>query len=286
MRLTLAALALLAGCGARTEPADLGGSPIAPADGGVTDAGIPGVDAPFDAAPACEAGTIEVAYVLDGEENLYRYDPQTGQAILLGPLSCGDGNVAWTMTATRDHAYVVYTDWTIYVVDLATLVCTPTAFQAGQLGLEDEFGVAAVPGPSGDRIFYYGTPSDVGAPILAVSDTQSFELTEVGSIQPPPPAQGGFPVNLTSDGNGHLYAYSPLGLVQEIDEGTGNVLQSVDTRVTSTATWATIAYGSTLYLWADTEVFGYDLGSRRRTSDFEVGIDAIGASAVTVCAGP
>ncbi|HEY6460648.1 MAG TPA: hypothetical protein VIY73_10875, partial [Polyangiaceae bacterium] len=179
-----------------------------------------------------------------------------------------------------------YTDWTIYVVDLATLVCTPTPFQAGQLGLDDDFGVAAVPGPSGDRIFYYGTPSDVGGPILAVSDTSTFELTEIGAVLPAPPSEGRFPVNLTSDGSGHLYAYSPLGLVQEIDAATGEVLQSVDTGVTSSTTWATIAYGATLYLWADTEVVGYDLGSRRRTSELEAGVAAIGANAVAVCAGP
>lgn len=273
------------GCGARTDLGLRGGGP-GTAEGGSGPPPPGGSDAavPVEAAPPCEAGTIDVAYALGDDSTLYRYDPQSGQASALGPLACGNDNTPWTMTATTEHAYVVYTDWTMYVVDLATLVCTPTPFEFGQLGMDVEFGVAAVGAGAGERIYYYGEPAGGGGPFLAVSDTQSFSLTMVGDVSPAPPSEGGFPVNLTADGTGRLYAYSPLGLVQQIDASSGKVLASVDTGVTSPSTWATIASAAALFLWADTEVVGYDLGTRKRTSDLQVGVAAIGASAVSGCA--
>jgi hypothetical protein len=168
-------------------------------------------------------------------------------------------------------------------VSLPSLACAPTAFQAGQLGLDEEFGVAAVGSGANERLYVYGVPGGSGGPILAVSDTTSFVLSEVGPVLPAPPGEGGFPVNLTADASGRLYAYSPLGLVQEIDSTSGAVLQSVDSGVVSQGTWATIAYGGDLFLWSQSIVVGYDLATRMRTGELYAGVDAIGASAVPGC---
>ncbi len=244
-------------------------------------------DASSDGPPPCEAGTAEYAYALDDVGVLYRYDPVTGRKERMGAPDCGSAeaeNVQWTMTATRDTAYIVYTDWTIYAVDLATLTCSTTAFQPGQLGLEGEFGVAVSGSGASARFFVYGIASGSSNPILAVADATSFVLTRVGEILPAPPAAT-FPVNLTAGADGHLYAFSPGGFLQEIDSATGRVIQSIDTGVQSKTTWATIAYGSDLYLWVGSIVVGYDVARRARTGELYVGVAAVGASSFLTCSG-
>jgi hypothetical protein len=264
------ALALLA-CGARTglEVA------IPPASG----------DAGPDASGPCPTGAVptELAYVLDAVGTIHRYDPHTARAETLGTPDCGNSNVHWTMTATPDTAYIVYTDWTLYAVDLATLACSKTAFDPGPLGNVGEFGVAAVGSGPSAKLFVYGLPTEGDAPVLAVADVGTFALTSVGSIQPAPPPSS-FPVNLTADTAGELYAYSPGGLVQRIDAASGSVLQSRQSDVLTMSTWATIAYTPDLYLWADSRVVGYDLSSGAHTSEHDTGgISAIGASSFVAC---
>jgi hypothetical protein len=241
-------------------------------------------DAGPDAMGPCPTGEVptEQAFVLDRVGTIHRYDPHTGRAETLGTPDCGNSNVQWTMTATPDTAYIVYTDWTLYAVDLATLTCAKTAFDPGQLGDIGQFGVAVVGrGPSA-RLFVYGLPTEGDAPVLAVADVGSFALTSGGSIHPAPPPSS-FPVNLTADTGGQLYAYSPGGLVQRIDPASGFVLQSRQSDVVTMTTWATVAYPSELYLWADSRVVGYDLSSGAHTSDSDAGLFAIGGSSFVAC---
>ena len=279
-----AAVAGLLGCGARTDPGGLGPSVL---DAGASrDAAVR--DSPLESqAPCADGGPPPSVYALDGDGVLYLYDPTTGHSTALGSPDCGNANIAWTVTASVDHAFIVYTDWTLDVVSLPSLACSPTPFVSGQLGLDDEFGVAAVGSGASERLYVYGLPTGGGGPILAVTDTQSYVLQKVGDVLPaPPPGGGGFPVNLTASSDGMLYAFSPLGLVQQIDPFTAAVVRAVDTGVTTDGTWATIAYGSKLFLWVDDEVVGYDLASGSRTDEHDAGVGAIGASAVGGCAGP
>ena len=292
---TVAAAALLA-CGSRTDPGALrpasGADAAAPVDAGAVFDGAPVFDAPFpvdaftppDSGNGCDASTPDISYVFDAVGALYRYDPVAAKVTKLGTPDCGNGNVAWTMTASRENAYIVYTDWTLYAVDLTTLACSPTAFRAGQLGIGDQFGVA-VSGTGGvERLFVYGEPNVGGNPILAVSDLSSFVLTKVGDILPVPPSSS-FPVNLTADSMGHLYAFSPGGLLQQIDEATGVVLQSVQTGVTTMSTWASLTYGPEVYLFVDSRADGYDLPTRTRLSDQDIGVFPIGAGSILTCPG-
>jgi hypothetical protein len=94
-----------------------------------------------------------------------------------------------------------------------------------------------------------------------------------------------YPVNLTADPMGNLYAFSPGGLVQQIDPSSGAVRQSVQTGITSMGTWATLATSRGLYLWVQSEVDGYDLATRAQTSERDAGVLAIGGSSVGGCAG-
>jgi hypothetical protein len=279
----LLAAPLLVACGGRTGleiPSSLGTGDASPAEADASS----GLDA--DAAIRCsDGGPPEVAYALDEVGTLYRFDPQTAQSQPLGTPDCGNGNVQWTMTASNDTAYIVYTDWTLYRVELATMVCTRTLFQASQLGLDGQFGVAVMGSGASERLYVYGLQTGQARPILAVADTISFSMSIVGAIQPAPPADS-FPVNLTADAiTGTLYAFSPQGWLQKIDPATGKVLDAVDSGVTSTSTWATIAYAPHLLLWVGPRVDGYDLETRARTSDRDAGVFAIGASAVVACPG-
>jgi hypothetical protein len=276
----LAAAPLLLACGSRT------GLDVAPSLA-AGDASPPGDAAPtFDAAAHCaDGGPSVLAYALDDVGTIHRFDPQTAQVQPLGTPDCGNGNVQWTMTASNRAAYIVYTDWTLYRVDLATMICAPTPFQASQLGLDGEFGVAVTGSGASERLFVYGVQTGHTDPILAVTDTTSFSMSVVGSVLPAPPVDS-FPVNLTADDvSGTLYAFSPGGWLQKIDPATAKVLDAADSGVTTTSTWATLAFGPQLLLWVGPRVDGYDLAKRTRTSDHDVGVSAVGASAILACPG-
>ncbi len=304
----VAAAVVLAGCGART-PLSVPG----PTGSASDDSGPGASDASVDSGPLAESGPCGSgpSYVLDGAGVLYRYDVTTGHATPLGTPDCGNSNVQWTMTATRDRAYIAYTDGTLYVVDLATLVCTQTPFRPGQLGLDYDFGIAVSGAAGAEQLFVYGLPESATSPILAVSDLTSFVLTKVGDVLPAP-SPSMYPVNLTADPMGNLYAFSPGGLRNstpaspptswrptsaratrdrisvdhhgyssiscssrpQIDPGSGMVRQSVQTGITSMGTWATLATSSGLYLWVQSDVDGYDLATRAQTSERDVSAEA------------
>ena len=288
------ALLLLCGCGARTEPDDLSPAPSGPSDASVPSGDgspVTGVDAGPDAVAHCgDGGRSEVVYALDDVGVLYRYNPFSGKSVALGAPRCADDSVQWTFTASPDHGYIEYTDGTTYEVDLETLACTLTPLDPAEVGLDYDFGIAAAGSGDAERLFLYGVPREPPGqgPILAVADTTSFALTKVGDVLPAP-ANGGYSVNLTADGLGHLYAFAPVGppaFVQEIDSSSAAVLRGVDTGVTTDGTWATIAFGGALYLWVGDEVVGYDLTTQSTTGELDAGVAAVGASAVGGCSGP
>jgi hypothetical protein len=279
-------LACLSACGSRTElPVSAsgdGGTTKIPEGGPLLDAASPFGDARPEAAMGCTRPPTEVAYLLDGEGALYRYDPVKGKATLLGTPSCGDENIAWTMTASGTTAFILYTgDWNLYAVDIATLACTLTPFQNGQLGLDAEYGFAAVGDPVPTQLYFYGIPDGQDQTILAVSDTTSFVLSPVGPITPQPPS--GLVVNLTADKLGNLYAYAPTGYLQRIDPVTAAALQVVQTDVLTEGTWGTLAYGTELILLAETDAVVYDLAAMARQSTRDIHVAHIGAGASLVC---
>jgi len=290
-RLVLAVKALpaiaLAACGSRTglELSSVPADAALPSDALSLDDRASPLDGfvPVDAPGGCTR-PLETSYLLDQVGVLYRYDPEAARATPLGTPSCGDSNLPWTMTASRENAYIVYTDWTMYAVDLKTLVCSPTSFRSGQLGLDVDFGVAVSGSGAAERMFVYGVPTGGDNPILAVSDLSSFVLTKVGDVLPVPPAATD-PINLTADAVGNLYAFSPRGLLLQIDSATGAVLQSLETGVTSLSTWAQATHGSEDFLFVESRAVGYDLADRRRTRTRRIGIFPVGGGSVLTCPG-
>jgi hypothetical protein len=148
-----------------------------------------------------------------------------------------------------------------------------------QLDVGYEFAMAVSSYGGVERLFVYGQPGLGAAPILAVGDLDSFVLTEVGPVVPMPPADG-FTVNLTADGGGHLYAFSPSGYLQEIDQTTGAVLRSSETGVMTNGTWASVAHGADVFLIVDTEAVAYNLASSARIGRHDIGIAPIGGGTV------
>ncbi len=251
------------------EPVD-GAPPVAPAD-----APPPSADASVDAGP------LEVSYLFDGAGVLYRYNPVTGRHVTLGTPDCADSNGLWTATVGREAAYIEFQDGAIYAVDLGTLACTPTLFDVGALDVGYEFGIAVSSYGGVEHLYVYGVPGSGSAPILAVSDLVSFTLTEVGPITPPPPS-GAFTVNLTADGSGHLYAFSPDGVLQEIEETSATLERSIETGITTDGTWASAVHGADVFLIIDTEAIGYDPASGARVSRRDIGIAPIGGGTVFI----
>jgi len=277
-------MALLA-CGSRTGVDLLTVSGAQPLGSGSDASSLMDAAQP-DASSRCgDGGPSAVAYVLDAVGNLYRYYPATGQEVLVGTPSCGDSVIAWTMTAGRDHAYIVYTDWSIYSVDLATLACSPTPFVAGQLGLDDEFGVALTGSGASEQLYYYGVPTGSDTAILAVSDTVSFTLSMIGPVDPMSPNDPLFPVNLTADNAGHLFAYAPEpeGDLIEIDPASGAVLLLIDESLPSGPPYATLAYEGSVYLFADNVVAQFEPPRPGPLSTRMIEAGAIGAGSYIVC---
>jgi hypothetical protein len=194
---------------------------------------------------------------------------------------------AWTMTATRQHAYLVDDlDWSIYQVDLATMRCARTAFSADAISLQDEFGVAAAGAGADERVYFYGLPRGGTTPAVFRCDAVRFQCTAVSPLHPAPAANA-FPVNLTfNERTGHLFAFAPQlpgANVFEIDADTAEVVRAHATGVTTSSTWATIAYGAELLLWVGTDVVSYDLAAGTRTGMQMGAPPAVGASGFVDC---
>jgi hypothetical protein len=284
LALACAALTMIIRCGGRTGlDVPRAGQPPAPPG---PDASPP-TDAAADVVARCgDGGPSDVAYVLDSVGNFYRYQPETGDEILLGTPDCGDPNIPWTMTAGRDHAYIVYTaDWSIFRVDLPTLECSPTPFVPNQLGLDEEFGVALTGSGASEQLYYYGLPNDSSTAILAVSDTVSFALTLIGNVDSMTAGEPFFPVNLTSDNAGHLFAYAPepSGYLLEIDPTSGAVLLSVDEFLPSGPPYATLSYLGSVYLFANDVVTRFEPPAPGPFSSLMIDAGAIGAGSYVVC---
>jgi hypothetical protein len=284
----------LAACGSRTELLVPAG---AADDAGRLDASAdasPDVIAPFDAsvgpdsALSCPDGGLPTAYLFDVAGALYTFSPATLETVLLGTPDCGTTELPWTVSVSREGvAYLVYEDWNIYAVDLATLACHPTVFQSGQLGIDAEFAIAVSRATPTERMFVYGQPAGMPGPILTSTDLTSFVLTEVGPVLPLTTPEAAF--DMQADLSGHLFVFTADGVLTEIDATTAQITSTAPTGFPPSTedSWAVMTYEDQVYMFANLEVARYDatshtavvLGSLTGTGDI------VGASAVP-CVGP
>ena len=181
---------------------------------------LPGIDAstPADASP-CPLGTT-FAYLLSQDARLYRFDPGTLATTLVGPLACpAGGQQPWTLTVSvSGRAYLVYTDWNLYEVDLTTLACVRTPYVAGQLGLVDDVGVTVAPAGGGEALYYVGATSAASSLVLGRSDLAMFALTEVGPVVPTPAELA---LDIRADAFGRIFGLGQQGTLVQNQSGLG-----------------------------------------------------------------
>jgi hypothetical protein len=225
-------------------------------------------------APTCADAKLN-AYLCDDGETLYTFDPMTLATAPIGQLSCPTQATPWTMTVDGlGSAYVIYDDWYVYRVDLATLSCALTPYVPGQLGFTGEEGIAVAAVGGVDRFFVFGASPD---PTLAVSDLTSFVLSPVGPVTPP---NGEFPVAIQGDAFGHLYAFSQDSTFFELSSASAGVTHLGHPSLPGGGNWAVMAYGSQIYLFGAGGTVGrYDPPSQQLTTLGTVGFSVIGASA-------
>jgi hypothetical protein len=245
--LPVLASAGVASCGARTGLQETVG-----VDGGseasiMRDRFVLEEDAPpmidvFDEFPIidlCPDAAATLIYVIGESNNLYSFNPSTGDHDLIGKISCPDpGSSPFSMAVDRAGiAYVVFESNTdglatgLFRVSTKSATCEPTAYDPTQNG-RATFGMGFVAnvgdgGDAGETLFVSqdmdGSVMSNG--LLATIDTTTFTLTNIGPFHPR--VEG---AELTGTGGGRLFAFSPAiegmgeSLIAQIDPATAAVI--------------------------------------------------------------
>ena len=275
---------LVLSCGGRTA-----------LDGFIGERDEAGAKGRTDSGLICPDGGLPVAYLLDTTGALYTLNPATLKSTPLGTPRCGTPHTRdtgpWTISVTQTGtAYVVYKDWSLYAVDLRTLTCATTSFRAGQLDLQDNFGIAVSRTVGTELLYVYGQPNDDGAPILAAMDLVSFVLSEVAPIVPVPPTSSGGAYDVQADLAGNIFAYTPDGFLVEVDSATGIASEELSTGFPPEprGSFAIMTYQDDVYLFAGTEVARYNLTTHHATTLGTVTVAGyvVGASAAPCFGAP
>jgi hypothetical protein len=241
---------------------------------------------PGNAPVVCAGGSAPAAYLLALNGTLFAFDPGTLAVRALGVPSCPAPSWAqpWTLTVSPSgSAYVSYSDGNLYTFDLRTLACTKTQYVSGQLGFLGWEGITLSASNGSDRMFFYGTTSQVGATsALAVSDLTSFHLFQAGPVAP---GNAPFPVDLKMDAYERLFALSIDGTLVQIDPATGAIVGEDHTGFDGVSTggnWALMTFGDQLYFFSGPSgaVGRYDLSSKSILPVGQVDQEVVGASAV------
>jgi hypothetical protein len=241
----------------------------------------PVIDAapPFDAAPSCPSGAFTGAFLIAESGSLYRFAPETASAQRVGGVTCPAGTASpWTLAVSKDGiAYVLYSDWNIYRLDLVSLGCTATPYVSGQLSFPGNVSIAISAGIAPERLIVYGAKN--GPPWLASSDLTSFALADIGPITPDPRE---FPVDTQADAYGRLFALTKSGALLQINPNTGSLIAKDQTAFSATAGgWAVLTWNAQVYFFGGTTgaVQRYDLAAKTLTAIGTIGDTIVGASA-------
>jgi hypothetical protein len=282
----LLAILLTAGCGSRSELLDFPPGPRSTffANDDAGDAFVPPIDAAVpDAAIVCgNSPTASVAYLIGQGGAFYSFDPVSLQTVLLVTDACTTQSSPFTMTVTETTAYIMNQDNSIDALDLASLVCTPTAFNPSAVGLNGPFGLASGYEGSKEWLYAYGCVNSGNQclPALARIDPSTFAIDLVGGVGPlPSDPQNDFPVDMKADGFGRLFAIDFAGTLLEIDPTTARVVGFDATGFQTEAAEALLTWNGTIYLIGgeDGEVETFDLSSHALTMQGELYEPFVGA---------
>jgi hypothetical protein len=260
----LAALAALASCGARTPlfaiepepdagqaaprdamthpPPDSRPPPVDAFDAGEEpdvgfDSGadtLPPIDARFAdvVVDQCPDAAATLVYVLTENNELWSFFPPSLTFTMIGTLACpaSPNATPFSMAVDRNGtAYSVFTDGTLFQVDVATAACIATSFAPDQSGFSTfGMGFTADPTDGGETLFV--AESGFGAGVrddstgIASIDTTSFDLSFVAPFTPAIPGP-----ELTGTSDGRLFGFftNTMGSgsnIVEIDRTSGELV--------------------------------------------------------------
>jgi hypothetical protein len=252
MKVRLLSLAVLVGACSSTpqvDPGDLDGGTAAegglvPAEGGlVGDGGAPPPS-------GCDEST-RLVHVVTEERGFYRFKPDTATLELVGFLTCEkSGAMPTSMAIDRaGTAWVLYSDETLWKVDIHDASCKPTNYVTGQ-GNFVKFGMGFSTNSNGgstEALFL----SDHFGKGLASLDPRTLVVKPVG------PYTGdlrGITSELTGTGDGKLYGFfvtSPAKIA-EISKGTAEIQNAKELAgVYPGNAWAFAFWGGDFFLFTN-----------------------------------
>jgi hypothetical protein len=242
---------------------------------------LPPIDgAPPEGGVPCPDGGTVSAYVWSASGLLSTFDPVTVTTRPVGIVSCPTTAPSWTFSVSRaGTAYMMYQDWRIYRVDLATLACTATPYAPGQLGIGTQGALAVSRDPAAERLFVYAVDPATSQPELTVTDLSSFVLSPVGPVTPNPKV---YPIDVQADAFGRLFILGQQGTFAEIDSTTGAVLAEDQTSFNDlSGGWAIMTYNDRIFFFGNSngEVSEYHLATKTLTPLGAVNDSIVGASA-------
>jgi hypothetical protein len=250
----------------------------------------------------CRAEDFRGIWVVDDQDRLAAFDPETNQFRLLGLLRCKPRTPyekytdeweahPFSMAVDRaGRAWVLYTSGELFKVSLSNLSCSPTNWAPGRSKYE-LFALGFVADAAGrERLYIAGGPvSDLGRAEgrVAALALDSLEPTSLG-----PYPRGDFSPELTGTADGRLFGFYPGQKLVHIDPRTGGAVASwplPSGEGSGVKAWAFAHWGGAFYLFASAtgggnRVYRFDPGSERLETVVERAPYRIVGAGVSTCA--
>ncbi len=243
----------------------------------------------------CANGNAEI-YLISVDAHFYKFNPANLQLTTLGLLACPSLATPYSMSVDRQgHAWVVFTDGTLYDVDTATLACKATNFTPGQSGFTT-FGMGFSSNGNGnagagETLFVSEAAFNGLNPVskgLAHIDLKTLKLTAVG-----PYDKIGARAEMTGTGDGRLFAAfegSPY-IVAQINKTNAHIMSQAPQKAINYApdssNFAFAFWGGDFWLFVgpgtSTDVFQYKPSNGTTTKRLTLTQEIVGAG-VSTCA--
>lgn len=206
--------------------------------------------------PTC-SDAAQLIYLVDSDQNLLSYRPDTGAITMIGQLSCAGALVTpFSMAVARDAtAYVLHSDHHIYAVSTADASCTSTPWVIDQMGFQ-QFGMGFVSDDaSGTNETLYiagGAALGIGggSSTLGTIQIPSWTPTTIGDLTGSP--------ELTGNGLGELWGFFPDThpmVVRRIDRNDATTVDQYDVSAITggvsrqASAWAFAYWGGRYYMF-------------------------------------
>ncbi|MEJ7596567.1 MAG: hypothetical protein WKG01_01550 [Kofleriaceae bacterium] len=233
---------------------------------------------------SCETDGVELIYVVDSARNFMSFDPRKlpkDPFTLIGKLNCGRAfGSPFSMSIDRHGvAWVVYDDGELYKVSIADARCSRSGFTAGSSG-SSTFGMGFVTDEAGGKTEKLYIANNDGSHVLSAIDTNRSTPTAsaVGRID----ATHDQNPELTGTSEGKLFGFFPgstgPSFVQEIDRKSGasrGTRWNLGTDALFITAYAFAHWGGTFYIFITANGTTTVRTINRKTGDYQTVIDNI-----------